>query len=136
MPKLKASQFCKIDFAHTFKLESVTVMSFENHDIGRLAKYNCLILEKNANYRTPLKKSLRWKIGFTLVIVCGKLKRLLPKITLIKRSLLLTFIFLSVPLQRGGQEMIEWKERVFGCPPYVGSSNRLLGPRGGDMSHL
>ena len=58
MPKLKASQFCKIDFAHTFKLESVTVMSFENHDIGRLVKYNCLILEKNANYRTPLKNSL------------------------------------------------------------------------------
>ena len=50
--------------------------------IVRLVKY-CFILEKNANYRTLLKMSIRRMIfGCTLEIVCGKLKRLSLKITL------------------------------------------------------
>ena len=76
-----------MDFAHTLQL--VSVMSVGNHGIVRLAKY-CVILEKNANYRTPLKMQIRRTIvGFTLVIVCGKLKRLSPKkfLILIKQSL-------------------------------------------------
>ena len=57
-------------------------MSLGNYGIVRLVKY-CFILEKYANYRTPLKMSIRPTIfGFNLVIVCGKLKRLSPKITL------------------------------------------------------
>jgi len=69
-----------IDFAHTFKIESA--MSSWNYGIVRLVKY-CFILEKNANYKTPLKMSIRRAIfGFTLVIRCGKLIRLSPKITL------------------------------------------------------
>ena len=54
-----------------------------NHGIVCFVKY-CLILEKNANYRTPLKMSIRRAIfGFTFVIECGKLKHLSPKITLL-----------------------------------------------------
>ena len=57
-------------------------MSLGNHSIVRLVKY-CFLLEKNANYRTLLKMSIRRAIsGFTLVIVCGKLKHLSPKIVL------------------------------------------------------
>ena len=67
-----------IDFAHIFKSESV--MSLGNHGIVCLVKY-CFISEKNANYRTSLKMSIRRMIfGFTLVM-CGKLKLLSPKIT-------------------------------------------------------
>ena len=51
-----SSKTWKIDFAHTFKLESV--MSLGSHGIVCFVKY-CFILEKNTNYRTPLKVSIR-----------------------------------------------------------------------------
>ena len=70
----------KIDFAHTFRL--VSVVSLGNHWIIRMVKY-CFILEQDANYRTLLKMSIRRApFGFTLVIVCGKLKHPSAKITL------------------------------------------------------
>ena len=56
-------------------------MPLGNDGIVRLVKY-CVILEKYANYPTPLKMSTRrTNFGFNLVIVCGKLKRRSPKIT-------------------------------------------------------
>jgi len=75
----------KIDFAHTFKLESITPLG--NHGIVRLVKY-CFSLDKNANFRTPLKMSIRRAIfGFTSVIMCVKLKLLYSKLfILIKKS--------------------------------------------------
>ena len=52
-----------------------SVMSLGYYGTFCLVKY-CFILEKNANYGTPLKMPTRQAIfGFTLVIVCGKLKR-------------------------------------------------------------
>ena len=46
-------------------------MSLRNHGIVRLVKY-CFNLQKNANYRTSMKMSIRRVIfGFDLVIVCG-----------------------------------------------------------------
>lgn len=78
--RISGKPLWSIDFAHTFKIESA--MSSANYVIVRLVKY-CFILEKNANYRTPLKMSIRRAIfGFTLVIGCRKLNRLSPKITL------------------------------------------------------
>ena len=77
--RISGKPFWNIDFTHTFNLESA--MSLGNYGMVHLVKY-CFILEKNANYRTPLKRSIRRAIfGFTLVIGCGKLKRLSPKIT-------------------------------------------------------
>ena len=65
--KQEGANLEEIVFALTFKLESV--MSFGNHGIFHLLKY-CFYLEKNVNYRTPLKMSLRRAIlGFTLGIV-------------------------------------------------------------------
>lgn len=78
--RISGKPLWSIDFAHTFKIESA--MSSWNYGIVRLVKY-CFTLEKNANCKTPLKMSIRRAIfGFTLVIRCGKLIRLSPKITL------------------------------------------------------
>lgn len=78
--RISGKPLLSIDFAHTFKMESA--MSSWNYGIVRLVKY-CFTLEKNANCKTPLKMSIRRAIfGFTLVIRCGKLIRLSPKITL------------------------------------------------------
>ena len=54
--KQKVANLEKIDFARTFKLESL--IYFGNYGIVRLVKY-CFSLGKNASYRTPLKMSVK-----------------------------------------------------------------------------
>ena len=50
-------------------ISRIRFISLENHGIFHLVKY-CFILQKNANYRTPLKMSIRLAIMASLLSSC------------------------------------------------------------------